>query len=107
MKSGPYLIIGVMLLAICGGCKLPSERAVYRRSLEAVQADPDLPSAAVLDPKGKAVIRMAKNAASVELPYEYVGSTGEILSDSYTIWFKRIGRRWAVERYYRTPRHQR
>ena len=101
---GRFLLLALAVLVVmCGGCRFPSERAVYKVAREAVSADPDLPSGARLYPIGKAKLNVAKNAARCELPYEYVNAAGETVTDSYVVWAKRIARRWELDRYYRTP----
>lgn len=94
-------------LALWLGCRLPSERAVYRRAVEALRNDPDLPADARPKPIGKAVLSLGKNAACVELPYTYAGPTGERMTGSYTVWCRRVARTWRVDRSFPTPSYER
>lgn len=103
MKRTVTLLAAILLGAGCA--RAPSERACYRAARDAVRAAPDLPKGAVLAPLSETRIQVAKNAARVQLPYEYVTASGETATDSYVVWLRRIARRWELDRYYPAPKY--
>jgi len=71
---------------------------MYAVASRAVKADAGFPSGAVLAPLKDAEIHVAKNAASVHLPFDVAGDGGVKQTGSYTVWLKRIAIRWEVDR---------
>lgn len=104
MKS-VILIFVTIFLAGCSGCKLPSERTIYKIACEAVRADPRFPSNGVLQPMEKAEFFVGKNAARVDLPYDFVNESSRTVTDSYTVWLKNMAHSWQVDRCFPTPEY--
>ena len=76
---------------------------MYRKAAAVVKSDPGLPEGAVLRPRKEAEFFVAKNAASIHVPFEFTNEQGEKETDTYTVWLKRIARRWEIDRYQRSP----
>ena len=104
MKGGIAAVVLILCIG-CSGCSSLSERACYRAARDFLQAHVDLPENAVLAPRRAANIMVAKNAARVDLPYEYVNEAGDKVRDVYVVWIKRLKRRWEVDRFYRRPEY--
>ena len=102
MKS---TIISLMMLLLCSGCNVrrPSEATAYRIACEELANDQSLSSS---EPKPalfeEASLHIAKNAGCVILPYQFTNEKGETESSSYTVWLKRVERKWLAERSYVT-----
>lgn len=92
-------------LILCAGCcvRSPSEDTAYRLACEALAADQSL-SAFSPEPAPfeEADLHVGKNAGCVILPYRFVNDKGETVSSSYTVWLKRVERKWLAERAYVT-----
>lgn len=103
VKSALFLVV-IILLAGCGGCRSQSERAMYKLACEAVRTDPHLPRNAVLHPMKTAKFYIGKNAACVQLTYEFINeSGGRRTAGSYTVWLKNMAHSWQVDRCFPTP----
>jgi hypothetical protein len=91
-------VFGVLALALClaGGCRMPSERAVYRVAVDAVREQPGFTDALRPASIGKAGIFVNKNAACVELPVLHREDTR--VAAVYVVWCKRVARRWELDR---------
>jgi hypothetical protein len=97
-KHGRMKSIGTAVLALClaSGCRMPSERVVYRVAVDAVRAQPEFNDALRPASLRKAGIFVNKNAACVELPvlHREAGHVAAV----YVIWCKRVARRWELDR---------
>ena len=92
-------LLAVLVLGpVCGGCTAQSKRHMYAVASQAVKADSGFPAGAKLGPVKDAEVHIAKNAASVRLPFEVAGESGAGQTGFYTVWLKRIGIRWEVDR---------
>jgi hypothetical protein len=103
MKSTVLLCTALLFLAGCSA-RLPSEDTAYRIACEALGNDASLlashPKAVPFEEAG---LYLAKNAGCVLLPFQFTNEKGEVQSASYTVWLKRVERRWTAERAYITP----
>ena len=103
MKILAPLVLSVLLLSGCEGCKSSLEADLYRQACHALRTDASVPPRAVPLEMSQAIVSVGKNAGSVELPYEYVSATGEKKKGSLTVWFKRPARDWVIDRTNPTP----
>lgn len=55
-----------------------------------------MPDKARPAPIKDAVIGIAKNSASVDLPYTFTDAEGAVQAGMHTFWFKRVARTWVV-----------
>ena len=94
------------LLVVCSGCGMPSERSVYDVACNALEKDTRVPATAKPHRRGKSSLWIAKNAACVEIPYDYTAPSGEKATGHYTVWCKRIARRWELDRAFPTPTYE-
>ena len=99
----PVLLL--VLAAMGGGCRMPSERAVYKAARDAVKADPRLPPSAILHSIDDVEMGIGKNAARVDLAYDFIGPAGQRVTDSYVVWLKRLARTWVVDRLEPAPKY--
>jgi len=79
---------------------------VYRVACETVRNAPDVPDSIVIHPRRNTFIALGKNAARVDLDYDYVDEAGRKVTRTYTVWCKRIEMRWEPDRAFPTPRYQ-
>jgi hypothetical protein len=92
----------VLMLAGCDGCQTPSQRFIYRLACDAMLESGDVPADARPLPLDEARIGIGKNAASVDVPYEYAAD-GQKTVAWHTVWFRRVARTWTVSRMNPTP----
>ena len=98
------LLAGIMGFTGCNAISYPPKRAVYQPACEAVKSAKDLPLGAVVDPRHNASVYIAKNAAQVELEYDYADSAGKPVTGTYLVYLKRINRRWVLDRCFPLPK---
>ena len=99
------LVVCIVAALGCGGCRWPSEKAVYRIARRTVKKSDEIPEGAVPAPMRKTIISMAKNAARVDIPSEFVDASGQMQTRWHTVWCKRIDLRWELDRAFPTPRY--
>ena len=78
MKSVVCILLTVFLTGCRGGCQHPSQRHIYNVARHAVEADASLPDSAKILPIEEAKIGIAKNAAQVDVAYEYDADSGAL-----------------------------
>ncbi|MFC1497298.1 hypothetical protein ACFLS1_02345 [Verrucomicrobiota bacterium] len=104
MKYIAFILMSIAIIG-CFGCGWPSERTCYKAACKAVRADTNLPPEAVLYPMDQVEFYMAKNAGSIELPYEYTDDSGNTVTGNYTVHLKRVARTWTVDKCYPAPKY--
>jgi len=87
----------------CNAIVYPPKRSVYVPARQALASLPGIPREATLDPDRNAEVYIAKNAATVVMDVEYKAENGATVRRSYTVWMKRLGRRWELDRAFPTP----
>ena len=92
-----FIVAALLAVALGSGCSLTDKRDIRRVAYAAVKADPNLPAGAKLYPMNKCTVYDAKNAATVEVPFEVAGPGGQTATRSYTVWVKRIAIRWEFD----------
>jgi hypothetical protein len=97
------LILTSFFLVGCDAISYPPERMVYKPAYAAVKSAQDLPAGAVVDPQHNAKLYIAKNAAQVEMPYEYTDASGKKVTKIYLVYLKRVNRRWELDRGFPLP----
>jgi hypothetical protein len=70
---------------------------MYRTARKAAMENPDFPEDAEIDPMSEAQIAVGKNAARVDLSYRVPSAAGETTAKTYTVWIKRVARRWEAQ----------
>jgi hypothetical protein len=90
------LLSGVMLVA--GGCGWSAEHTCYGVACEALKTDPNIPKGAVPRSIAEAELYVGKSAARVDLPYDCASAGTQMTTACYTVWCKRIERRWLLDR---------
>ena len=98
------LIVGLIVLVCVSGCIWPSEQSCYDVAYRTTMTDTNLPKNAVLYPIDRCKVYVCKNAAFVEILYDH-SESGRTETDSYSVWLKRIARRWELDYYYPTPKY--
>lgn len=89
----------LLLCLFLAGCTAwPSERDMYRAACDAMANDSAIPESA--EPRSIRQTRFyaGKNAAYVELPYDYVTESGRKDTGTYGCWVKRVARDWRFDR---------
>jgi len=94
--KGALLALVATTLLMGGGCRFPSDRAMYRIARKAARENPNFPENAVIDSMSEARIGVGKNAARVDLSYRGPSAAGETTAGTYTVWIKRVARRWGA-----------
>lgn len=97
------LFVIACLVGGCSGCHIPSERSIYKDACKAIKSATGVPENAKPRPVEDARLSIGKNAAIVDLPYDYVDAGGNTVAGSHTIHFKRVAREWTVDRSFPTP----
>lgn len=97
------LLFSLVMVVMCCGCSKVSERVCYRKACDAVRGSGELPAGAVLGPIGDAKMYILKDAARVDLSYSTESPGSENAVGSCTVWLKRLGDRWDVDRIYKAP----
>ncbi len=92
---------------LCAGCAPALRVRLHEIAVEAVKADEDFPSGAVLRSKSAFEFYIGRNAACFIAPYEYVDANGARHAASHTVWLKRVGTRWKIDRLFPTPEPER
>ena len=92
----------ITLVLLCGCSLSITERTLYEAACRRVRESEAVPRGVKPAPRRKAVINVGKNSACVVLPYEYRIGDKETASGSHTVWFKRVGMRWEVDRSFPT-----
>lgn len=104
MKPVRLFVCLIAAMAVTAGC-LSTDRTIYDVACKAVKADAKFPTNGVISPMDKCGFYVARNAACVEVYYEFVNASGATESDSYIVWVKRIARRWELDRCFPTPKY--
>ena len=99
------LVLVVAAMAVTGCGEPPSAKTCYKLAYQTAKEQGGLPPDARIAPRGEALIQVAKNAARVEIPYDYSDEAGNTVRDVYVVWLKRLKRRWEPDRYYRKPKY--
>lgn len=102
MKTALALLL-VVFICGCGGCQTPAPGFIYGKACDAVRAAPGVPPDASFLPIEQARVGLAKNAASVDVPYECRDASGQKVTRWQTVWFKRVARTWTVTKVEPTP----
>ena len=89
------LLVVLAVAAACCGCTAQSKQHMFAIAGKAVKEDPSFPSDGVLHPIQDAEVYVAKNVASVRIPFDV---TGVSRKGVYTVWLKRVAIRWEVDR---------
>ena len=89
------------LAALAAGCAPMSESHLYRIAAAAVKEHEALPVGAEVGPRADAEFYLGKNAGCIHVSYVVPAMQGESDEGTYTVWLKRIGMRWEVDRLYR------
>ncbi len=105
MRSVVLLLMAVFLTG-CGRLGDPSDRTMFELAGEAVKADSRFPSGAEIGSLDDAKIEICRNAALVEVPYEFVSKEGQNVTRTYTVWLKNMAHSWQVDRCFPTPTYQ-
>jgi hypothetical protein len=87
------------------GCAMPSDKELYTKARKALVESNKLPAGAELEGFRKTEIYRAKNAACVELSYEFSTGAGKTETDSYRVWLKRVAMSWELDRIAETPQY--
>jgi hypothetical protein len=91
------------VLSVAGsGCAPMSDAHLYEIAVPAVEAEATLPEGAVALPREQAEFYVGKNAACVIVPHALADRDGEAVA-RHTVWLKRIGTRWELDRLFPTP----
>ena len=98
MKSRVKHWVFVALILGVAGCAPMSKQHVYEIAAAAVKSDSAFPAEAEILPKKHAEFFMGKNAGCVVIAYD--GGEGV---RRHTVWLKRIGTRWEIDRMFPTP----
>lgn len=109
MMKSVWIICFIVCAILSFGCNAivyPSRRSVYEPARKALEQSNELPPGAVIDPDRKAEVYIAKDAAAVVMDVEYKDSQRATVRRSYTIWMKRLGRRWEPDRLFPTPSYE-
>ena len=91
-------LFAVLLVLGLGACAQPSHRELFALAADAVRADERFPENAKVTRRDNSQIYIAKNAGTVQVPYEVDGKPA-----SYTVWLKRVALTWTVDRVDPTP----
>jgi len=86
-----------VLLLLCGGCGLPSERAHYKIACEAVRDREEVPDDAKLPRMREVEMHIGKNAGQVALSVTFTDERGREVTRPYTVETKRVARTWTLE----------
>lgn len=97
------ILVIACLMGGCSGCHIPSERSMHKQACKAIKTAPGVPENAKPRPIEDARLSIGKNAAIIDLPYDYVDTGGNTVAASQTIHFKRVARTWTVDRTFPTP----
>ena len=100
------LLFSLVMVVMCCGCSKVSERVCYRKACDAVRGSGELPAGAVLGPIGDAKMYILKDAARVDLSYRADSPGGGNVVGTYTVWLKRLGDRWHVDRSGKAPTYE-
>ena len=101
MKALLVLLVSVFIVG-CGN-KLPTQRSIYRIATTSATELANLPESAKFRPMDNAVFSIAKNAARVDVTYDYEEPGGASESTRLSICLKRVAMTWTFERAYPTP----
>ena len=93
----------VAALALGAGCAPMSKQHLYDIAVAAVKADSAFPVQAEIRPKKYAEFYIGKNAGCVVIAYDAVDASGAKRKENHTVWLKRIGTRWEIDRMFPTP----
>ena len=104
LLTSVVLVLAVVFLDGCDAITYPPKGMVYKPAYEAVKAAKDLPPGAVVDPRKNAKLYIAKNAAQVEMEYDYTDMTAKKATGTYLVYMKRINRRWELDRCFPLPK---
>ena len=88
----------VLLVALCSGCSISTEKTMYSIGIKAMKQDASFPQGAkvVAAPRAKCAYYVGKSEASIDIPYS--ADNSEAAAGIYTVWLKRIGTRWKFDR---------
>lgn len=100
----PGLMAAVLLVALCCGCAMSTEKTMYDIGVKAMKNDPAFPqgATAVAAPRARCAFYVGKSAASVDIPYSAGGTVA--MDGTYVVWLKRIGTRWEFDRATAVPK---
>jgi hypothetical protein len=90
------VFVAFAALVMCGGCVWPSEQACYDVACKTVLADKSFPKDGKVYPIEKCKVYVLKNEGEVKVFYDHVES-GNMETDSYDVWLKRIARTWELD----------
>ncbi len=106
-KLFQVLVFAFVLLGLgCNAIVYPPKRSVYAPARKALASLPEITPDAKIDPEGNAEVYIAKNAATVVMYVEYNNPDGSTVRRQYTVWMKRLGRRWELDRAFPTPTYE-
>lgn len=80
-----------------------SNQHLYETAVAAVKADSALPDQAEILPKKHAEFYIGKSAGCVLIAYDVTDALGAKRKESHTVWLKRIGTRWEIDRLFPSP----
>lgn len=78
---------------------------MYRIACRAAKERCDLPDSARFRPVRETTFSIAKNAARIDLVYDYKDNAGRPATGRHSIWLKRVARTWTFHRAYPTPQY--